>query len=584
MTTATPTARPRPLLGELVAAAEAQPGEAGPQVMLADAFRARGETSAALPRYARAARLAPQAEAVWLRWAGTLFAAGDLARAAAVLREAQTRLPLSPAVAGNLAEALRAQGRAEEATGLFALAARRGGAEDALLTGLCECCLMSGGDWRAAQQEAARWLGWPDPARLLPFTGRALLAAGRLADAEACFRELLSGDPRHAGARKGLGDIAAAPRDPAQALRDHLAALALDPADGICALACLFDYLTAERYPEAREFFRPRRDLIRARWGHGPHYLGLAPEWDGRAPLRDKTILVHGTVGLGDTIQFARFVALLKEQGARVILEAAVPLGRLLEACADADQVVAKFDPLPALDFECDAREIFLLCDVPVARIGGAVPYLPAGKAARERWRLPRDGPVAPVRVGIVWAASGLFSHGALGNRSMPFAEVKALAQRLTAPGGGGEPAVFQLVNLQAGPAREQLRGMPPEVHLVDPMGDVTDFLDTAGIVSHLDAVLTIDTSVAHLAGAMGKRTLVLLPYGASWRWGQAEGGSSWYPPARLFRQRQPGVWVEPITTCADSLREGPVRSLDSGPHPPPPSWPDAGRILGAPA
>jgi hypothetical protein len=105
-------------------------------------------------------------------------------------------------------------------------------------------------------------------------------------------------------------------------------------------------------------------------------------------------------------------------------------------------------------------------------------------------------------------------------------------------------------------------RAAPHELNLVDPMGDVTDFLSTAGIVSHLDAVLTIGTSVAHLAGEMGKRTLVLLPYGASWCWGQAEGGSSWYPPARLFRQRQPGEWRGVATDCAAGfgaeLRSGP--------------------------
>lgn len=565
----------RPTLSDLLKVAEARPTEVGPLVMLADALRARGEVTTALPLYERAARLAPTDEGIWLRWSGVHFASGDFSRAAVVLREALARLPMSAALTRNLAEVCLTQGRTEEATGLFALAARSS-PDESSLTGLCECCLSDRG-WHSALTAATRWLQWPDSERMLPCTARALLAAGRLEEAEACFREILRSGPREAAALSGLGDIAAAGRQSEIALRFHLEALALEPDSAVSALACLFDYLAMERFAEAQSFFAERRESIRIRWGHGPQYVGLAPEWDGHAPLAGRTILVHGAAGFGDTIQYSRFLSLLQERRTRVVFEVPVPLRRLMNDLAGADQVVSKFDLLPAIDFECDARELLLLCPVQHWQLARWTPYLFPGKAERHRWRFREDLASSRFRVGIVWAAGGLFSHGRLRNRSMPLPEVQALARLLESqatsrdPGmysANQEPARLSLISLQVGPARDGLLSAAPGLCLSDPMGKVTDFLDTAAIVSHLDAVVTVDTSVAHVAAAMGKRTLVLLPYCARWRWGTRENSSTWYPTARLCRQMQPGRWRSAVTAAGEALREmtDVVVSIDRSP------------------
>jgi len=399
---------------------------------------------------------------------------------------------------------------------------------------------------------------------MLLYVGRALLAAGRLEEAAASFCEILRVEPQHAAALSALGDVSVATRKPEHALSYHLQALALQPNNATYALACVFDHLTAEQYGAARDIFYDRRMAIRPHWGHGAHYLGLAPEWDGRTTLSGKTILVHGAVGLGDTIQYCRFLPLLKEQGAHVILEVPVSLRRLMEVGADADQVISKFEPLPALDFEVDARELFLLSRIEPWQLARWNPYLFQGKLNCGRLRFPLDATTA-LRVGLVWAGGGSLRHGPLRRRSVPFGEFRVILdffERRTSnpkvsPGRASLDAPeCDFISLQAGLHRSDLQSAACCSSIFDAMGEVTDFLDTTSIISQLDVIVTIDTSVAHLATAMGKRTIILLPYDASWRWGGRDSSSIWSPTARLFRQQQPGNWHAPITRVGLALRD----------------------------
>lgn len=254
------------------------------------------------------------------------------------------------------------------------------------------------------------------------------------------------------------------------------------------------------------------------------------PLWLGDADIAGRTIILHHEQGLGDTLQFCRYAAKVAARGATVLLEVQKPLQALLAGLGGASQVIASGEALPHFDFHCPLASLPLAFGTRLDSIPADIPYLGADPAKVEAWhaRLAGGG---RLRVGI--AVSGSTTHNNDRNRSMSLASLLPLL---------GEGVQLVLLQKEIRDSDRQVLAEHPEI--LSFADDLDDFTDTAALAAAMDVVVSVDTSVAHLAGALGKPLWLLLPFVPEWRWLLERQDSPWYPTARLFRQEQAGDWV----------------------------------------
>jgi hypothetical protein len=266
--------------------------------------------------------------------------------------------------------------------------------------------------------------------------------------------------------------------------------------------------------------------------------------WTGDV-MPDHTILIHDEQGLGDTFQFVRYLNWVKQCFGKVILETRKELVSLLSNCSCIDQIIARSpDGPPPVPFDRYAPLMSLprIFQTTPDRIPGTNAYIAAPKEKLDQWRyrLPSKG----FKVGLVWA--GRPEHVNDANRSCTLDQISALFQLQE----------IEFFGLQKGPAADQAN-QPSTWPNFSNLGQVLeDFADTAGILAHLDMVITVDTSVAHLAGAMGRPVWVLVPFIPDWRWMIKTEQSPWYPTMRLFRQARPDAWEPVIAQIKTALTE----------------------------
>jgi Tfp pilus assembly protein PilF len=262
------------------------------------------------------------------------------------------------------------------------------------------------------------------------------------------------------------------------------------------------------------------------------------PLWLGQESVASKTILLHAEQGLGDTLQFCRYASLVAELGATVILEAQRPLASLLSGLAGVSQVVTPGSPLPHFDLHCPLLSLPLALRTTLGTIPATVRYLRAEGSKVREWRARLPAATGP-RVGLVWAGNSrqVNDH----NRSIALAD---LTRHL--PGG------IQYVSLQK-ESRPADAGLLEAHRIWNPTDDIEDFSDTAALCECLDLLISVDTSVAHLGGALGWRTWVLLPFNPDWRWLQ-RSDSPWYPGMQLYRQERRKDWGGVLTHVATNL------------------------------
>jgi hypothetical protein len=411
----------------------------------------------------------------------------------------------------------------------------------------------------------------PDHPEILYNLANACLELGRTDEALAGFDDVLAKNPSHVGALVNRGNTLLRFNRPAEAILSYDKALAAMPGHPQILtnrghalrrldrpLEALADFEAAlvkgPEFPEAHfEAAMTRLTLgdfdagwkaYEWRWKTGAFASRRrqlrAPLWLGDAPVTGKTILLHAEQGFGDTIQFIRYAPLLAGRGAKVVCEVQPELQSLLSRFEGID-IIAKGEPLPPFDLHCPLLSLPLAFGTKPGTIPTSVPYLvpPAERLAHWRDRLPPGAP----RAGFVW--SGSSSHKNDGNRSIPLARLAALF---------ADPplACFSLQCELRDADSEVLRGLPKLVHLGD---ELRDFADTAAVISLLDIVVAVDTSVAHLAGALGKPVVILLPYAADFRWMRGRDDSPWYPTAKLFRQPAFGDWDSVIARLGGELR-----------------------------
>jgi Flp pilus assembly protein TadD len=273
------------------------------------------------------------------------------------------------------------------------------------------------------------------------------------------------------------------------------------------------------------------------------------PRWTGEDVVGE-TVLVCGEQGLGDTLQFARYIPLLARRGARVVVAAAPPLVALFRRLDGAAAVCGPGEPLPWFDHFCPMMSLPLIFGTRVDNIPAAIPYLSADPDKAAAWRQRLAAALPGLRVGLVWAGSPRKEHPVARlvdrRRSMTLGHFAALADL---PG-------VSFVSLQKGEPAMQTRSPPPGFELCDWTEDLEDFDDTAALIEALDLVISVDTAVAHLAGALGKPVWLLNRFDSCWRWLIERDDSPWYPTLRQFRQRRPGDWDEVINRVGAALSE----------------------------
>ncbi len=256
------------------------------------------------------------------------------------------------------------------------------------------------------------------------------------------------------------------------------------------------------------------------------HYPKFSqPKWLGKEPIDGKTILINVDEGLGDTIQFVRYVPMVAARGARVILSVQDALCPLLSDLPGVSQCLPlSASELPAFDTYCPVSSLPLAFGTKLETIPSATPYLPAPAESRVQVWQERLGPRDRLRVGLVWSGNPV--HDNDHNRSIP---LRMLARILDVG------ATF--VSLQKDPRPDDSATLRERTEIVDLTAELTDFAETAALVACLDLVITVDTSIAHLAGGLGRPTWILLPYTPDYRWLLDRDDSPWYPTVRLFRQ-----------------------------------------------
>ncbi len=386
----------------------------------------------------------------------------------------------------------------------------------------------------------------PDDAGMLSNYGTLLMEMERVDDAIVLFRKSIDRKPDFGEAHLNLGLAYRGQMRLAEAIPAVREGVRLCPdlpeAHAGLGELLLLDGQLEEGFREydwrsrMADFPSPRRDFT-------------SPRWDG-VVRPGMTLLVHDEQGVGDTMQFIRFAQMVQARGARVIVECNTQLTRLLTGMPGIHQVIGRTSPIPPHDAHIPLLSLPQHLGISLANIPAEVPYLRPEPELVARWaeRLAlqpsfRSG----LRVGLVWAGSP--EHRNDRNRSLALDRLAPL----------GRVANTRFFSLQKGAGAGQAANPPTGLELVDLGPEIGNFADTAAILQHLDLVVTVDTSVAHLAGALGRPVWVLLPFFPDWRWLHGTNVSPWYPTMRLFRQEHPRDWDPVITRVAVALGEAAI-------------------------
>ena len=297
------------------------------------------------------------------------------------------------------------------------------------------------------------------------------------------------------------------------------------------------------RYGRFHEGWRKYEARFRTRANQHLWRPFVQPVWTGE-PLQGRTILLHAEQGLGDALQFVRYAPLVAARGGRVIVEVYAEVSPLLMQLPAGIRVVHTGSVLPHFDVHCSLLSLPLVFDTDLDSIPATVPYLAVPDMRLAKWRA-KLGPRRGMRVGIAW--SGNPKHRDDARRSIPF----ALFSTLLSDRPGLEFHVVQSDMRTAD--RAALQAMP---HVRNHAADLYDFGDTGALVSLMDVVISVDTSVVHLTGALGRPAWLLLAHLADWRWLLERDDSPWYPSIRLLRQPERGNWASVLSAVAARLEE----------------------------
>ncbi|MFN7194294.1 MAG: tetratricopeptide repeat protein [Rhodospirillales bacterium] len=494
---------------------------------------------------------------------------GDSALAVGQIRKALVLAPRSATAYGNLGNALRDVRRFDEALACYESVL-------ALQPQNAEAHFQRGNILRDLGQHEAAAGAYSDSLALRPNNADTLNGLGnshysleRPLEAVEAYRAALGANPEFADAYSNCAVVLRVLGRHDEALAYYEKALALKP-----------DFHEAEtnrgvalcdlgRYAEAREGYarvlaaKPDDPLARMnsamcalllgdfaegwpnyewRWqaGNFPKPQLDVPQWMGEADLTGKRILLYAEQGLGDTIQFVRYAPLVAARGARVVVQAQAALKSLLQTLDGVESVLDQDEKLPPIDLQCPLMSLPLAFDTQLASIPAAVPYLRTDKKRVAAWR-KKLGQKDRKRVGLVW--SGNTAHKNDRNRSIPLAELVPLF--------AADVVFFSLQKEMRDEDAETAKKFANFTHFG---ATLRDFADTAALVETMDIVVAVDTSVLHLAGALGKPTLALVAFNPDWRWLLDRNDTPWYPNTELVRQNARGDWSDALKRIYNRL------------------------------
>jgi hypothetical protein len=406
----------------------------------------------------------------------------------------------------------------------------------------------------------------PTDAHLHNNLGEVRRAQGHMAEAAALFRRGLQLTPDAAPIAANLGSVLVAMQRPDLALPRLEQAATLDPSQMqvhsdiamcLCSMNRYAESLAAyqrvyeiqpsandARYLEALAIlalgdfengWRKHESRWYAHLGQPLRRVAPGPYWLGDADLTGRTILVHAEQGHGDTVQYLRYIPLLRERAARVILEVQPALKPMLAGVPD---VYARGEDPPPYDTHCSFMSLPRAFRTMPDTIPSAVPYLTVPPDSLTKWR-DRLGPPTRRRIGLAWTGTS-----AVWNRSIPLPLLEPLLERTDCE--------FHIIQTTMEPDdRATMQRFP---QLIDHSTDLADFADTAAVVELMNLIVSVDTVLAHLGGALAKPTWTMLPFGAEYRWLTAGTTTAWYPTMRLFRQPELFGWPQVVDAIGNAL------------------------------
>lgn len=425
----------------------------------------------------------------------------------------------------------------------------------------------------------------PDALLAMVGMGRALLRLGRLEDAEARFDQVLSRDSQRAEVRLDLarcrikrGDLGGA----TEALR---VAIDQDPANPEVTSLLIYIFIRQENWPELHKEMlrRVNEDYVgytlawerccvnltfgamaegwedfEARWSYrgvaGQERSHSQPLWNGES-FPGKTLLLHFEQGLGDTLMFIRYAARAKQLGGRIIVLVQSQVAELVATCPGVDQVIAEGDLLPPFDLHLPLLSLPRVFRTDLESIPAEVPYLSVPQRVPNRIAIQDllASSNGRIKIGLSWAGSHFHTRD---------------AQRSIAPGALAPLNALREVAWHA--FQLGATELPPLHGIASLAPLLSNFSDTAFALSSMDLLITVDTAMAHLAGAMGIPTLLLVSYIPDWRWMMGRADSPWYPTVRIYRQPKPDDWITVIRQVVEDLSGGGVSQKPgpSGPLP----------------
>ncbi|MFI4935467.1 MAG: tetratricopeptide repeat protein [Caulobacterales bacterium] len=557
---------------ELISRAIAvNPGVAEAHAALGGAFSALGRLDAALASFDQALALKPDYPEALGNRANALMALKQFEAALASYERLIALTPGHPLAHNNRGVALSELGRPADALASFdqaiALSPDYAEAHSNRSRALAD---LGRREEALASSERALALGLDTPGARFN-RGNALKALNRLAQALASYDDAIALEPGYAEAHSNRGSVlkdldrldeALASYDQAIALRpadaeahtnrgntlrslmrldealaSYERAIALNPAAAEALYNRGLVLLQLGRFEEGWRLYEARKRL-REPIGRAEF---AAPLWLGDFDIAGKTILLWSEQGLGDTLQFCRYASLAQDRGARVILSVQPSLlGLLRQLGGPTLQVIAAGTPAPAFDCHCPLMSLPLAFGTTLETIPAKLAYLTSDAALGEAWAA-RLGTSAGPRIGLAWRGSP--GHRNDRNRSL---ELETLAPLLS--------TARNWISLQKELNAPEAAWAARSDRLTVYAPALMDFPGAAALIDLLDLVITVDTSIAHLAGALGKPVWILLPFVADFRWMQAHADSPWYPSARLFRQRRAGDWTEVIEAVKREL------------------------------
>ena len=486
-----------------------------------------GQMGEAYRLISAALKLNPQAPDAWMNLANVLHTLKRDAEALDCLDRALALRPGDVNALENRGNALLALGRPQDALACFNdVLARNPRHGDALLNRGSALASLGRTEQALADFDAALALMPGHPGALYN-RGTALADLGRYVDALAAFDHALAAAPNHAQAWNNRGRALQALNRHEEAIASFDKAIALQKDYADAHFNRALSLLTLGDLPRGFEEYEwrwKRSGMTDTRRGYGK------PLWLGEYPLGRKTILLSAEQGLGDTIQFARYAPLVARSGAAVVLEVQPELKSLLSGLDGVASCHARGETLPAYDVHCPLGSLPLALKTAPTTIPADIPYLRADEARIAKWR-PRIEALPGKRIALAWA--GNVSHANDRNRSIDLALLELL---------------FALDGVSYLGIQGELRGNDAELlarqtNVTHLGGDLADMADTAALLALADLTISVDTSVVHLAGSLGRPVWVMLPFAPDWRWNLTGASSPWYPQARLFRQPALGDW-----------------------------------------